>query len=163
MSASSTDAEALWSFGPSHCAVGREPSGSRHCAVMNRATRSSVIFGSGERAPRPGVVNHFRSEEAGDRVGERVVIEIATATARRCDAGVAQVFGVANGYTECDPFVGQYPWPQLEDFTARRDGCRRKRGIGSQTRARGERVVERVINRGHAKPVAVAVRGQAME
>ena len=93
MSASSTDAEALWSFGASHCAVGSEPSGSRRRAVMNQATRSSVIFGSVERAPRPSVVNHFRSEEAGDRVGERVVIEIAT-TPRRTKGSGAQFFPV---------------------------------------------------------------------
>ena len=49
----------------------------------------------GEGAPRTGVANHFRFEQADNRFGERAIVRISATADGRFDAGIRQAFGIA--------------------------------------------------------------------
>ena len=65
---------------------------------MYHSTHSSVANStSSRRAPGTATSDHFGLEEPDDRLGQRVVVRIATAAHRRLDARVGEALRVANG------------------------------------------------------------------
>src|SRR5688572_9029366 len=49
-----------------------------------------------QRAPRTSAPDHFRLEQTDDRLGQSVVVRIATTADRGCDSGLGQSLGVAD-------------------------------------------------------------------